>query len=51
MEGWSHDGAKEGEVVGGLEFEKGLRKTAQRGGKLSSFYHKRREEECRLMVQ
>lgn len=32
VEGWSHSGAKEGEVIGGQEFEKGLRKTAQRGG-------------------
>lgn len=31
VEGWSHEGV-EGQVVGGLEFEKGLRKTAQRGG-------------------
>lgn len=32
VEGWSHMGPTEGQVVGGLEFEKGLRKTAQRGG-------------------
>lgn len=31
VEGWAHVGAG-GEVIGGLEFEKGLRKTAQRGG-------------------
>lgn len=36
VEGWSHAGPGEGEVIGGLEFEKGLRKTAQRGGELTS---------------
>lgn len=33
VEGWSHPKAGPGgELVGAVEFEKGLRKTAQRGG-------------------